>query len=225
MKTKICKKCGRELPLDNFYKDNGCKDGYKSTCKECTKKKYKYVCEYCGKEFYTEHKNKRFCSRDCSNRSRKITREKYICEYCGKEFERLSSQVNGKYHIYCSDECKGKAFGLGNRGENHHRYNPNLTDEDRGKTTTTLEYISWRKEVFERDNYTCQCCGDNKGGNLNAHHKNARNLFPNEKYDVNNGVTLCEKCHKEFHHIYGYGNNTKKQFEEFMNNKENEEAS
>ena len=186
------------------------------------------ICEYCGKEFIAKtarQKNKRFCSRHCSNRAKRKPRTKYICDYCGKEFERLSSQVNGKHHIYCSEECQSKGVGLNNRGENHPRYNPDLTDEERDKTTTTLEYISWRKQVFERDNYTCQCCGDNKGGNLNAHHKNARNLFPNEKYDVDNGVTLCDKCHKEFHHIYGYGNNTKYQFEEFINSKENEEAS
>lgn len=30
-----------------------------------------------------------------------------------------------------------------------------------------------------------------------------------------NGVCLCEKCHKEFHHIYGYRDNTKEQFEKF----------
>ena len=27
---------------------------------------------------------------------------------------------------------------------------------------------------------------------------------------------VCNKCHKEFHGIYGYGGNTRKQFEEFM---------
>ena len=42
---------------------------------------------------------------------------------------------------------------------------------------------------------------------------------------MTNGVTLCEDCHKEFHKIYGYGNNTEKQYEEFINNKDNEEVS
>lgn len=177
------------------------------------------TCEYCGKEFKAKRNSIKFCSKECMGKSNIKPRTKYICDYCGKEFERLSSQVNGKYNIYCSRECQSKGYGLKHRGENHHRYNPNLTNEDRDKTTTTLEYIEWRKLVFERDNYTCQCCGDNKGGNLNGHHLNSRDKFPQEKYNVNNGITLCETCHKEFHKIYGYGNNTKEQYNDFINSK------
>lgn len=41
METKICKKCGRELPISEFYKDKSYKDGYKYCCKECLKQHYK----------------------------------------------------------------------------------------------------------------------------------------------------------------------------------------
>lgn len=34
--TKVCKKCGRELPLDSFSKDKMMADGHKSACKECS---------------------------------------------------------------------------------------------------------------------------------------------------------------------------------------------
>lgn len=60
------------------------------------------------------------------------------------------------------------------------------------------EYRSWRLAVFERDNYTCQCCGV-RGGNLNAHHIRPWALFEKERFSVDNGVTLCQKCHKEVH--------------------------
>ena len=35
IKTKVCSKCGRELPIENFYKNHTCKDGFDTTCKEC----------------------------------------------------------------------------------------------------------------------------------------------------------------------------------------------
>ena len=62
----------------------------------------------------------------------------------------------------------------------------------------TREYKQWRKSVFERDNYTCQACGE-KGGRLQAHHIKQWALYPKERYNVANGVTLCKKCHKKVH--------------------------
>ena len=76
----------------------------------------------------------------------------------------------------------------------------------------------WRKQVFERDNYTCQHCGKETHNNR-AHHKDGYNWCIDRRHDVDNGVTLCKECHDEFHHIYGYGNNTEQQFNEW-NSKE-----
>lgn len=41
IKTKVCSKCGRELPLSEFYKKSDSKDGLQSYCKECGKKSAK----------------------------------------------------------------------------------------------------------------------------------------------------------------------------------------
>lgn len=61
------------------------------------------------------------------------------------------------------------------------------------------ETAVWRKAVFERDNYTCQDCGDNRGGNLNAHHFKSFAEYPELRFDVDNGLTLCEDCHTKIH--------------------------
>lgn len=37
METKICKKCGKELPVDKFYKNKSQKDGIGYYCKDCVK--------------------------------------------------------------------------------------------------------------------------------------------------------------------------------------------
>ena len=78
-----------------------------------------------------------------------------------------------------------------------------------------MQYKIWRKTVLERDNFICQKCGQ-KGGNLRTHHINNFAEFPELKYAIDNGITLCENCHKEFHKRYGIKNNTKEQLEEFL---------
>lgn len=84
----------------------------------------------------------------------------------------------------------------------------------------TLEYREWRSAVFSKDKYTCCKCGTRNGNGerveLHAHH--IFNWKDNEdlRYDVGNGITLCEKCHTEFHSRYGKKNNTPKQLYEFL---------
>lgn len=55
-------------------------------------------------------------------------------------------------------------------------------------------YITWRKEVFKRDNYTCQECGAKV--NLEAHHIKQVIFHPHLIYEVDNGITLCRDCHR-----------------------------
>lgn len=66
------------------------------------------------------------------------------------------------------------------------------------------------------DFYKCQCCGDNKGGSLCAHHLESYRNNPDLRTSLENGTTLCEKCYRKFHNQYGYRNNTREQFEEFL---------
>ena len=70
--------------------------------------------------------------------------------------------------------------------------------KDGARDRNSTEYKEWRSAVFERDNYTCQKCKA-KGVRLNAHHIKSWRSFPQSRYDPTNGITLCEKCHKEYH--------------------------
>jgi len=78
-----------------------------------------------------------------------------------------------------------------------------------GQIYNSFKYRQWRSDVFTRDDFTCQECG-RIGGKLNAHHIKSfvsilqkyeittlqEALECEELWNINNGTTLCKKCHK-----------------------------
>ena len=60
----------------------------------------------------------------------------------------------------------------------------------------SLKYTLWRESIFERDNFTCQICNV-RGGKLQADHIKPFAYFPELRFDLSNGRTLCIDCHKK----------------------------
>jgi len=102
---------------------------------------------------------------------------------------------------------------LGNKRPDLVEYNKNVKSDEmkgdknpnwRGGTTNkrllimaSREYKLWRKSVFERDDYTCVWCGrkEEVSGYLEADHIKPFCDYPELRFAIDNGRTLCHECH------------------------------
>ena len=82
------------------------------------------------------------------------------------------------------------------KGEKNHAWKGGITPINE-KIRASLEYKLWRESVFKRDNWKCQICGDNRGGNLQANHIKLFSTYPDLRFDIKNGITLCKICHSK----------------------------
>lgn len=128
----------------------------------------------------------------------------------------LSRQKMSKSHtgLKRSEETKIK-IGNSSRGEKNHNWKGGVTTESQ-KIRHSIENRLWRESIFARDNWTCQKCKDNKGGNLVAHHILNFSQYPELRFAIDNGITLCNNCHNLFHKKYKQFNNTREQLQEFL---------
>lgn len=81
------------------------------------------------------------------------------------------------------------------RGSKSHLWRGGITPENH-RLRSSVEYKLWRESVFKRDSFTCVWCGDNRGGNLNADHIKPFAFYPELRFAIDNGRTLCVPCHK-----------------------------
>lgn len=107
-----------------------------------------------------------------------------------------------------------RCFRCMHKGELAYNWQGDIT-KDKKRIRSSIEMHLWREAVFARDNWTCQKYGI-KGGKLHPHHIQNFADFSKLRFAIDNGITLSEKAHREFHKKYGVRNNTKKQLEEFL---------
>jgi hypothetical protein len=199
---KYCASCGEEKQLNEFnIRFIYGKYRTFSYCKRCEKEKdnnrYEHKCKMCGKEYKSGKKDSTYC-KECHNKH-------FIKTYSILHTIDWSGENNPMY-------------GRQRFGNENPNYKLDITEEEREFGRLIEGYGVWRKAVYERDNYTCRCCGKKSEGDIVAHHLDAYSWCKDKRTDVNNGITLCEKCHNDFHNIYGRGKNTKQQFIEYMDN-------
>lgn len=120
----------------------------------------------------------------------------FLCD-CGNYHIADSYTVSSGRTSSCGCAFDFIEYSRGRTGEKNPAYNPLLTDEDRKSRRVKVGYKSWRRSVYQRDEYKCRKCS--RGGSIVAHH-----LFPYSTHKefrllTENGVTLCKSCHYNFH--------------------------
>ena len=161
------------------------------------------VCSACSKSvsYKLDYVREMFENSDCELLEEEYinckTPMRYIAQ-CGHE-----STISFDVFLNCQNASK--------RCRMCHKHTYHEEPIDRNRTASKV----WRKAVYERDGWTCQACGHH-GGELNAHHLEAYDTSKEKRFEVENGVTLCQKCHLAFHSVYGFGGNTKEQFQEWI---------
>ena len=217
----ICKKCGKTFTVTNSYlkKQLKRKQNVVYCSLECKnsdfinfKKKYDYKleslkCEHCGKKIekslnrikdYFLGKNKHiYCSNECAASAKKKQVE-VSCDYCHKKYTITESRFKKNKNNFCCLDHK-KAF-VQKEKETYAEISHYLR--------TSKKYNTWRLSCMERDDFKCIECHEDS--NLIVHHINELyNIVKKYNFvledilnsfefnDINNGMTLCKKCHNK----------------------------
>jgi len=172
------------------------KNGYKLnvgfTCKNCGKKSTyhgkKATSCFCSWKCYVDYHNK----------------PNIICDYCGKIFRKSPSHIQN--NNFCSKKCYGEWRSNNQKGKDNPRWKGGITPKHQ-KIRNSKKFSIWRLNIYKKNGYTCQLCGEkNRKGKtikLNAHHIKSFADYPEYRFDMDNGITLCKDCHYWVHSIKG----------------------
>ncbi len=179
-----------------------------------------------GRKLSKEHINKIFQTRKKNNSCwhTEETKKKNSEAHKGVKFSEERKKRASERKMGTPSGAKGKHWKLSektkrkmseaNRGEKSYFWKGGITPEN-AKIRMGIDFRLWREAVFARDNWTCQKTGV-KGGKLHPHHIKNFAEYPELRFAINNGITLSEKAHREFHKKYGMKNNTLEQIKHYV---------
>lgn len=133
------------------------------------------------------------------------------CE-CGTEKSVRAQHLISKVSLSCG--CYMRDMKKSITGDKHPNWNPDLTEEERLRHREP-EQSKWSLEIKRKYGFTCVVCGLSRANQMVSHHLDGYSKNKELRTDLDNGVCLCEDCHKQFHKEYGYKNNTRQQFYEW----------
>jgi 5-methylcytosine-specific restriction endonuclease McrA len=206
MSERICADCSkRELVRA---------DSNSIRCRACAYEALavKNVCAHCNIDFKPSTRgSQKFCSMKCAARGRVNRAVQNRTSFKKGEVPWNKGLKQWRPSYRHSKETKD-AIRIANSGERAPNWKGGVTSVNY-RIRRSQQYAEWRTQIFERDDYRCQACGarSKKGERiqLEADHIKPFALFPNLRFDLSNGRTLCLDCHRK---TETWGNGSKKRF-------------
>lgn len=125
-----------------------------------------------------------------------------ICKECKieKHLDEFYRRSNGTTSHCCCKACYLVKYSP-NRGKpNLGRFKSGLTPWNRKEIDGrySRKAKSWRIAILDRDGHVCKLCNKRKK-RMHAHHIKDWYNFPELRFDLSNGQTLCMSCHAIIH--------------------------
>jgi hypothetical protein len=180
-----CPDCGeqREMAYSNILKHNS------TRCRKCAN----------FKATFNDLSSKRFGRLiviECGELKNSQYTWKCLCD-CGRELYVRSADLTRGKSTSCGCKRDEYVASLQYRVGKRHPNWKDISEAERRKRRDHKSSLL-REKCFKRDDYTCLSCS-RRGGDLEAHHLYDWASYPDMRYTLENIVTLCVVCHRNFH--------------------------
>lgn len=111
-----------------------------------------------------------------------------------EESKRIMSKARiGKKLIWSKESLE--SFRKQKCGDKHPRWIKDRSKLQKSDSHLGSAYNEWRTNVYKRDGFKCRMENTDCSGKIEAHHILRYSEFPELRYEINNGITLCHKHH------------------------------
>lgn len=164
------------------------------------KAKAKSKCNTCGKTIYDyKYRKRKYCNKTCAYKSFEIRYKGINNHFYGSKHTEETKQKIIEYNTGRKRTPESiEKFVKKISGKKHYKWikdRTKISSRDRNNKSKT-----WAKQIKKKYNYICCIC-HKKGGELNSHHIKSWKEYPDVRYNLDNGITLCTDCHRWVHNI------------------------
>lgn len=192
---------------------------YKALCPKCNNdrgykrpNKFNHVCVKCNASLARSKITSETALKISKANKGNTAWNKGLTKHNSKSMDVISQKAKGKtlsMETKIKISCTQRDINV----QDFCKFSVSISDRDRSK----FKGYRLNRLCFAKYDYTCDISGI-RGCTLVAHHLDGWDEHIDKRFDISNLICISESIHKEFHKKYGYGKNTKEQYEEFKLN-------